>query len=190
MKLIVGLGNPGKEYEKTRHNVGFLVVDRIKEQGISGNQISPFRLENQFKAEITQTGGVGEDRVILAKPHTFMNLSGEAVKKIMDYYKIGTDDLWVVCDDLNLDLGTIRVRASGTDGGHNGLKSIISAVDHDFIRFRVGIGANVNIPSEAYVLQKFSDKDFKIIQKSIDKTAELVISSLSSGQVQENTFKI
>ena len=188
MKLVVGLGNPGKKYEFTRHNVGFMVIDEI----VKLKHMTPFRLENQFKSEITQTGGIGEERIIFAKPQTFMNLTGESVQKIMHYYKIGTDDLWIVCDDLNLDIGTIRVRIGGDDGGHNGLKSIIASVDHDFVRFRVGIGSNLESgkSAESYVLENFLADEHKLIKKTIDRCAEDVISSLSSGTVKEETIKI
>jgi PTH1 family peptidyl-tRNA hydrolase len=154
--------------------------------------MTPFRLENQFKSEITQTGGIGEERIIFLKPHTYMNLSGEAIKKVMNYYKIGTDDLWVVCDDLNLELGTIRVRTGGEDGGHNGLKSIIASVDHDFWRLRVGIGSNhiYGKPAEAYVLERFTPEEHKKIDETIDRCAQVVISSLSSGILREETLKI
>lgn len=190
MKLIVGLGNPGKEYENTRHNVGFLVLNKLQQTTIKDQQILPFRLENQFKAEITQTRGIGQDRIIFAKPQTYMNNSGEAVKKIMDYYKISSDDLWVVCDDLNLDLGVVRIRLSGSDGGHNGLKSIIDKIgSNKFIRFRVGIGLNKNLPAEKYVLQKFNKDEDKIIKKTIDKTAQLVIESISKD-LEEKTISL
>ena len=143
MKLIVGLGNPGKKYELTRHNIGFMVLDQLEKIDLDGFKLTPFRLENRFKARITQTGGVGEKRVIFAKPQTYMNNSGEAVKKIMDYYKISLDDLVVICDDMNLELGVIRIRKSGSDGGHKGLSSIIKYLKtENFVRFRVGIGSN------------------------------------------------
>lgn len=188
MKLIVGLGNPGKKYEYSRHNVGFMVLDQIAKR----QSLTPFRLENQYNAEITQTGGIGQERIIFAKPHTFMNLSGEAVQKIMHYYKIGSEDVWVVCDDLNLSVGTIRVRSGGDDGGHNGLNSIIGMIGKDFTRVRVGIGSNreKNISAETYVLQTFDPSETKNINESIDKAAQVVISSLSSGMMQEQTFKI
>ena len=189
MKLIVGLGNPGKEYSFTRHNVGFMVLDKI------ANQLSliNYRLENQFKAEITQTGGVGENRIIFAKPQTFMNNSGEAVSKILNYYKIGTDDFMVICDDLDLDLGTIRVRNEGSSGGHKGLESIINKIgDSRFLRIKIGIGSNKekNIPSEKHVLEKFTSEEMTIIDKSVDKSAEIVLKWLKTGEIKEETVKI
>lgn len=191
MKLIVGLGNPEKKYEHTRHNLGFMVLDRIQSKGISGQPITPFRLENQFKTEITQTGGVGENRVIFAKPHTYMNNSGESVEKILSYYKIGHDDLLVVSDDIDLDFGVIRIRAEGASGGHKGLKSIIEKIgDSRFLRIRVGIGSDKNIPSEKYVLEKFTPKEEKILPQIIDKSADLVLKWIKSGEIKEETVKI
>jgi PTH1 family peptidyl-tRNA hydrolase len=189
MKLIVGLGNPGREYEKTRHNVGFMTLDKI------ANRLAlvTYRLENQFKAEITQTGGVGEDRIIFAKPRTFMNNSGESVSKILNYYKIGSDDFIVICDDLDLDLGTIRIRHEGSSGGHKGLESIINKIgDNRFIRIKIGIGNNVakNIPSEKYVLEKIPENDMKILDKSVDKSVEIVLKWIKSGEISEETIKI
>src|SRR4030067_2822004 len=132
-----------------------MVLDRIQSKGISGQPIPPFKLENNFKTEITQTGGVGENRVIFAKPHTYMSNSGESVEKILSYYKIGHDDLLVVSDDIDLDFGVIRIRAEGASGGHKGLKSIIEKIGGSrFLRIRVGIGSDKNIPSEKYVLEK------------------------------------
>ena len=216
MKLIIGLGNPGEKYTNTRHNVGFLVLDKLQ---ATNNKLQDFRLENQFKAEVTQTGGIGEDRVILVKPQTFMNLSGEAVSKIMQYYKIGCDDIVVICDDLDLPLGTIRVRLEGSSGGHNGLQSIINFIGSRFIRIRVGIGSNkkvtsnevtrldsqkarlainqekndkvnINIPAEEYVLQNFTKDETNIINKSIDKVVEMLLKWTNENELIEETIKI
>jgi len=220
MKLIVGLGNPGEKYTNTRHNVGFLVLNKlITDSKLNSNQVTPFRLENQFKAEVTQTGGIGEDRVIFAKPQTFMNLSGEAVSKLMQYYKIGCDDIVIICDDLDLPLGTIRVRLEGSSGGHNGLQSIINFIGSRFIRIRVGIGSNkkvtsnevtrldsqkarlainqekndkvnINIPAEEYVLQNFTKDETNIINKSIDKVVEMLLKWTNENELIEETIKI
>lgn len=186
MRLIVGLGNPGKKYEITRHNVGFLAISKIKDQ----KSKIKFKISNKFNSEISQIE-INGGKIILAKPQTFMNRSGEAVQKIKDYYKIGNNNIWVICDDINLDLGQIRIRKAGSDGGHNGLKSVIEAIGEDFWRIRVGIGSNQdkNIQSEDYVLQKFSKKEQKIITKSIDEVANLVIESISNG-IKEETINI
>jgi PTH1 family peptidyl-tRNA hydrolase len=210
MKLIVGLGNPGEKYTNTRHNVGFLVLNKlITDSKLNSNQVTPFRLENQFKAEVTQTGGIGEDRVIFAKPQTFMNLSGEAVSKLMQYYKIGCDDIVIICDDLDLPLGTIRVRLEGSSGGHNGLQSIINFIGSRFIRIRIGIGSNrqatsnevisnkvdedkinIKIPAEEYVLQNFTKDDMNAINKSIDKVVEILLEWINTKELDDETIKI
>ena len=191
MRLIVGLGNPGKKYDSTRHNFGFMVLDKIVEKG----GFSPFRLENQFQAEISQTNGVGENRVIFAKPMTFMNNSGDAVQKLTKYFRLGVDDLIVIYDDIDLDMGVIRVRFEGTSGGHQGIESIIKNFkDNHFIRIRLGIGSNKdkNIPSERYVLEKFGKNEQTKVSLVIDKIADLVLNWSKSGdfEIQEETLNI
>jgi len=197
MRLIVGLGNPGKKYKKTRHNVGFLVLDQLvnsRKLIVNNLNLTPFRLENQFKAEVTQTGGIGEDRIIFAKPQTFMNLSGEAISKILNYYKIGTDDLIVIADDLDLPLGSLRIRLEGSSGGHNGLQSIVDQLGRkDFVRIKVGIGSNKSvagkeIPAEDYVLQKFSESEQKIISQSVDKVVEILLKYIKTSEIKEETI--
>jgi PTH1 family peptidyl-tRNA hydrolase len=134
MKVIVGLGNPGRKYAGTRHNVGYVVVDQLA----AGPAAAAFR--GQFQAQVAETTEAGT-RVLLVKPETFMNLSGHAVRQVVDFYKIDPADLLVVCDDANLPLGKLRVRAQGTHGGHNGLRNI---QDHlgttAYPRLRVGVG--------------------------------------------------
>jgi PTH1 family peptidyl-tRNA hydrolase len=187
MKLIVGLGNPDAKYKNTRHNVGFMALDKFAQD----NRYIAWRLVSQFHARITQKGGIGQDRIILAKPETYMNLSGEAVKKIMSYYKIGSDDLWVICDDIDLPLGAIRVREEGSAGGHKGLQSIIDHIkDERFVRVRVGVGSNkeVNTPAEKYVLQKFNPDEQEKINHALDQTTNLLVQFLQ-GSVKEQTIK-
>lgn len=189
MKLIVGLGNPHKEYELTKHNVGFLALDSI----VENQKLLPFRLENQFGSEITEMNVVSDKRVIFAKPQLYMNKSGESVQKILSYYKIGLDDLVVISDDLDLELGVIRVRKEGSSGGHKGLESVIDNLgDNRFIRIKIGIGSNrnANIPSEDYVLSKFTKIELDILYKSIDKTRELVLNWLTNGIIKEETIKV
>jgi len=200
MKLIVGLGNPGKKYENTRHNVGFLVMDKIQNLIRQlADKSQNFKLEKKFNAEIAKIQ-VGDKDAILAKPQTFMNLSGEAVQKLMQFYKIKPADIWVISDDLNLQLGQIRVRFGGSDGGHNGLKSIIEAIGEKFWRIRVGIGSNLKfkseklkinniIPAEKYVLENFNKEEKEIIDKVIDETADIVVRSISSD-LKEETITI
>ncbi|MBI2552006.1 aminoacyl-tRNA hydrolase [Candidatus Uhrbacteria bacterium] len=145
MKLIVGLGNPGKEYEKTRHNVGFLAVDGIARD----LQFSKWKMEKKLEAEVCRgfIASCCED-VILAKPQTFMNNSGAAVKKLTVNYRLTTDDLLIVHDDLDLELGTLRLSYGSGSAGHNGVQSIIDALGtKDFWRLRVGIGRPPQAPS-------------------------------------------
>ena len=136
MKLIVGLGNPGKDYENTRHNVGFMVMDRLSD--VMNVSIST----TKFKGEYVKFKYHGED-VILLKPMTYMNNSGECIREVMDYYKCDIDDFIVIFDDISLDVGKLRLRAKGSAGGHNGIKSIIAHLGSDkFKRIKFGVGDN------------------------------------------------
>ena len=160
MKLITGLGNPGKKYKKTRHNAGFQAVDFLvgKDVKWSDNKKSNAKI---YKVENT----------IFAKPQTFMNDSGKAVRALMDYYKIDAKDVVVIYDELNLPLGEIRVRENGSSAGHNGIKSIISHLGTDkFVRIRIGISneKKEKIPAEKFVLKKFPRKESKELQKLKD----------------------
>lgn len=150
MKLIIGLGNIGDKYCFTKHNAGFMVLDKwALDKNLS------FKQESKLKCFMTRFRFNDED-IIIVKPTTYMNLSGESVRAIMDYYKIDIENVLVIYDDIALDLGKIRFRANGSDGGHNGIKSIIQHTGtKNFDRLKVGIGPQPNIPSENYVLQNF-----------------------------------
>ncbi len=133
-KLVVGLGNPGSKYEQTRHNIGFEVVDRLAEGGAG------VRFSRKFDGLVAEIE-IDFRKVVLLKPETFMNLSGRAVAQVLQFYKIERSDLLVICDDLTLPLGKLRLRGSGSDGGQKGLRDIIAAVGSDaFARLRIGIG--------------------------------------------------
>jgi len=171
MYLVVGLGNPGKEYESARHNIGFRVIDRIS--GDLKIKIS----KGQCQAII----GIGENaghRIILAKPQTFMNLSGDSVSDLVKWYKIEKDHLIVVYDDLDLDIGTLRIRPKGNSGGHKGVESIISRLGTtEFIRIRIGIGkpsGNLEEDTSAYVLSKVPKEESEAIDQAILSAAEAV----------------
>ena len=168
MKLVVGLGNIGANYAFTRHNVGFMVVDKFAlDAGVQ------FKENSKLRAYVASIKGV-ED-YLLVKPTTYMNLSGEAIQLVMNYYKISLEDLLVVYDDLSLDLGKLRYRPNGSDGGHNGIKSIIKNLNtKDFARLKVGIGPQPNIPSESFVLQKFGDDELKLLKPTLDKAVESI----------------
>lgn len=147
MKLIIGLGNFEDKYLFTRHNAGFMMVDFF----VRANSQS-FKLEKKLKSAISKFKFNNED-IVLIKPLTYMNLSGEAISAVMNFYKIEVKDILVIYDDISLDLGSIRFRNSGSDGGHNGIKSVIQHLGtKDFDRLKIGIGPQPNIPSEAYVL--------------------------------------
>lgn len=154
--LIIGLGNPGPEYENTRHNVGFAAVDAF----VDANDFAPWVHKKDLRAELTQAN-MGQSRVIIAKPQTFMNLSGEAVRAICNFYKIHIEDVLVVHDELDIDFGQIRCRKSGGAAGHNGIKSIIQHMGGEFGRVRVGIGPKTpeQIDSSDFVLQRFSEAE-------------------------------
>ena len=180
MKLIVGLGNIGDKYCFTRHNAGFMVLDKWS----LDNNIS-FREEKKLKCFIAKMGDN-----LLIKPTTFMNLSGEAVRAVMDYYKIEVKDILIVYDDIALDLGRIRFRANGSDGGHNGIKSIIKHVGtKEFDRLKIGIGPQPNIPSENYVLQNFLKEQHDELKNVLIKADKAIEFYLENGiQKAQNQF--
>jgi PTH1 family peptidyl-tRNA hydrolase len=177
MKLIVGLGNVGTEYENTRHNLGFMVIDEIcKKYKLN------IKNEKKLKADMCITMLDGET-IVLAKPTTYVNLSGDSVVKIANFYKIQTQDIWVISDDLALDFGTVRVRVGGSSGGHNGLKDIIAKAGEDFTRFRIGIKNDMleKVPTEKFVLQKFNKVELEKLEDLVKKSADIVLESLKNG---------
>lgn len=155
--LLVGLGNPGSEYELTRHNAGFMSVDAFVE---ANKEMEPWISKKSLKADIS-SGRIGETRVIAIKPTTFMNLSGEAVQAVAQFYKIPLDTILVIHDELDVDFGNIRLRKGGGSAGHNGIKSITQHLGEDYGRIRIGIGPKkpARMPSESFVLQDFSDDE-------------------------------
>lgn len=167
MYIIVGLGNPGSQYNNTRHNIGFDVIDSLaEEEGIDV-------LEKKHKAVIGK-GMIGGQKCILAKPLTFMNLSGESVRELIDYYKVDEQTgLIVVSDDISLDVGQIRIRKKGSAGGHNGLKNIIAHLGHDtFIRVRMGVGEKPGGYDLAdYVLGHFTGEERKEMDEAAKRAA-------------------
>ena len=159
MKLIVGLGNVGSKYTFTRHNVGFMLADSIA----VNNNLS-FRENSRLKCFMTNLRN-GIDDYLIIKPTTFMNLSGESVRAVMDYYKIPVEDVLIVYDDLSLELGRIRFRPNGSDGGHNGIKSVIKHLGtNNIARLKIGIGPQPNLPSEVFVLQNFTKEELETLK--------------------------
>lgn len=189
MKLIVGLGNPGKEYDNTRHNVGFIFVDKLTNDLKLKTEREDFSFNKNFQSDVLSCK-LNSQKVILAKPQTYMNASGEAVKKMVDYYHFGSDDVLVISDDIDLPLGTIRTRLEGSSGGHKGLESVIGQIGSKFARIKIGIGPNeAKIPSEKYVLAKFTKDEEKILGPVLDETAKLVLEFIENG-IDEKTIKI
>lgn len=169
MKLIVGLGNPGKKYENTRHNTGFAVIDKT---------LAKLNVEldkNKFNADYTMINRNGE-KIYILKPLTYMNLSGEAVAPFMKYFGIEPEDLVVVHDDLDLPVGKIRLRQSGSCGGQNGMRNIIDLLgDSNIKRIRVGIGKDPLIPAVDYVLGKTKKEDLEVYNQALDKASDALI---------------
>lgn len=175
MKLIVGLGNPGMQYAATRHNIGFEVIDSIAET----YNISV--IKNKYKALIGD-GNIAGEKVILMKPQTYMNLSGEAVKACMEFHKISQEDLIVIYDDVSLEVGQLRIRKSGSAGGHNGIKNIIAQIGtQEFPRVRFGVGEKpAGWDLANYVLGRFPEEEMKIVGPRIMdavKATEMMIKS-------------
>ena len=178
MYVIVGLGNPGREYQNTRHNIGFDVIEALAD--VAGISV----MERKHKAIIGK-GVLDGQRVILVKPQTYMNLSGESVRDVIDYYTLdATQDLIVVSDDTSLDVGNIRVRKKGSAGGHNGLKDIIAHLGHDtFMRVKMGVGEKPKGYDLAdYVLGHFTGDERKVMDEAA-KTAVEAIRMMMSGDI-------
>ena len=166
MKIIVGLGNPGRKYAKTRHNVGFLVLDEVAKR--MNTKID----QNKFKAEYAEFFH-NQEKIILIKPQTFMNLSGESVVQFSQYYDVESKDIMVVSDDINLERGILRIRMNGSSGGQKGIQDIINKLKtNEFPRLRVGIGFDANIETVNYVLGKI-DSDVAI-EKAADFITEYI----------------
>jgi peptidyl-tRNA hydrolase, PTH1 family len=172
--LVVGLGNPGGKYEGTRHNIGFMVVERFAERlGVSFTS-------SKHRAD-TARGTVSGASVLLAEPLTFMNDSGIAVRRLLEYYKVPPERMIVVCDDLDLPFGRLRIRMDGSSGGNGGLRSIIREIGTDaFTRLRVGID-RPSIPARAYVLQPFTREQEAVLPALVDVTCDAIEAILARG---------
>ena len=159
VKLFVGLGNPDKEYEKTRHNIGFMYLDYLF-------GTDKFKLNKKFNAYEYETTYDGE-KILFIKPLSYMNLSGEVVNKYMKFYKIDVDDLVLIQDDLDMPVGSYKLLYNHGDGGHNGIKNIILNIkSKKFLRLKIGISKNKEIDTKDYVLGKFSDEEMKVINNT------------------------
>lgn len=168
MKAVIGLGNPGTEYRKTRHNIGFEVVDAFAAR--YGAELTSSKFQSVFCSEM-----IGDEKVLLVKPQTFMNLSGQSVQAIMAYYNLTPSQSLIVYDDYHLDLGRVRFRPTGSAGGHNGIKSIIATLGGDvFDRMRIGIGSPGRRDVTSYVLGKFSPAETKEIELCIPEYLDMI----------------
>jgi len=191
MLLIVGLGNPDKKFKQTRHNIGFEIIDEFFLT--YNSQFTDFKFDKKFNAEISK-GKIYKQKVILAKPTTFMNESGKSIKTLMDYYKIKIENLWVIHDDSDLELGTIRINKEISSAGHKGIQSIIDNLKtNKFARFRIGIrpvtGRKSKEKAEKLVLKKFNQEEKEIIKKAAKKTVELILQEIREG-VSPTTIKL
>ncbi len=168
--LIIGLGNPGKEYEKTPHNVGFMAVDEIANK----NNLT-FTLSQKHQAMVAE-GKIKGKKITLLKPLTYMNLSGNAVRSYIEYYKIDINDVIVIYDDMDLPLGNLRIRKLGSSGGHNGIKSIIANLQtEEFKRIRIGIGRPTNnLNTVDFVLHNLTKEEEKILREKINLIPEMI----------------
>lgn len=176
MKLIAGLGNIGNKYTFTRHNAGFMLLDSI---ALNSGLI--FKENSKLKSLIANFKTANED-YLLIKPTTFMNLSGEAVRAVVDYYKIDVKDILIIFDDISLELGKIRFRPDGSDGGHNGIKSVIQHMGtKDIARLKIGIGPQPNIPSEVFVLQNFSKEELDVLKVTLNRAKEGIACYFTNG---------
>jgi PTH1 family peptidyl-tRNA hydrolase len=181
--LVVGLGNPGREYERTRHNVGFAALDRLAQK-----LKCSFRSKARFSAQVAEAGGGEAGKVTLAKPQTFMNRSGSAVQSLLFWLKITPAQLLVVVDDADLPLGQIRLRASGGSGGHNGLRSIIEALagNEEFARLRIGIGRTAPAGTDitGHVLGRFAPAERQGAEEAVERAVEAIECCLRDGLVE------
>ena len=201
MKLVVGLGNIGKRYAHTRHNIGFMVVEALagafKSESrdttyasIYGLKISDWKIDAKLKAEICKIE-LENDEFILAKPQTMMNLSGDAVQRLMQKYRLKPADVWVIYDDVDVNFGRLRLR-SGATSGQQGIRSITAAIGSGFVHARMGISLNDRAiePSEVYVLKPFNDAEQEKLPQVITAAARVLEQQLTSATLEESTFDL
>jgi peptidyl-tRNA hydrolase, PTH1 family len=172
--LIVGLGNPGSRYARTRHNIGFQVLDEFARR---------LRLEWKDRTEYKMcSGSIGDERIVLLEPLTFMNRSGNAVRKVSDKFAVGPENTIVVHDDLDLETGRLKIRKNGSSGGHKGVDSIIQHLgSKNFIRVKIGIGRDQFIPTEEYVLKKFRPDESALIGEAVQSAVESIETIITDG---------
>ena len=172
MKLIVGLGNPGKEYENTRHNVGFMILDHY---------LNTTDWKEKFKA-IYHEERIDDEKVLFVKPLTYMNLSGDSVVQFVNYFDVNIDDILVIHDDMDIDFGSYKLKKNSSDGGHNGIKSIINRLNTNaFARLKVGVSHDKSMDTKDYVLGKFSKKELETFDKLQDTYQHIIESFIRDG---------
>ncbi|MDD6400511.1 MAG: aminoacyl-tRNA hydrolase [Lachnospiraceae bacterium] len=176
MKIIIGLGNPTEKYQGTRHNVGFSAIYNISDK-------FDIKVDTKKHKALIGKGIIGGEKVILAMPMTYMNLSGESVRELVDYYKCDPDDIIVIYDDISLDVGKLRIRTKGSAGGHNGIKNIIAHLGtQEFTRIKIGVGEKPKQMDLAdYVLGRFSEAERPVIREGVDRACKAVEMIISNG---------
>lgn len=185
--LIVGLGNPGKNFENTRHNLGFMVLDHFAKQ----NNLEDWVAKKDLSCQLS-SGLVDGAKVLLCKPQTMMNLSGQAGQSVQHFYKLSNSQTVVVYDELALPLGTLRARTGGESAGHNGIKSMIEYMGEDFMRLRIGIGdpKNLKLPADSFVLGKFSDNESNSLGLILKEACSMLGEFVATGELPNDTRKI
>ena len=174
MKLIVGLGNPGKEYENTRHNIGYMIID---------NFVNSDNWKKESLAYVLKQT-INNENVLFIKPTTYMNLSGQAVQYYLNYYKIDTKDLLVIQDDMDLDIGNVRLKLKSSAGGHNGIKDIIKNIKTDeFLRLKIGISKPTNDTIE-FVLGKFPKSDLEILKNNMNMYNQIITDFINNTKIE------
>ncbi len=172
MKLIVGLGNPGKKYQKTRHNVGFMVLDYV-------SNFSEKKYQKKFDGLLLEEF-VNNEKVVFFKPQLYMNLSGAPIKQVINYFKIAIEDVLIIYDDMDLELGKMKLKHGGNSGGHNGIKNIEEHLDQkEFKKLKIGLGRSQNLFDKDYVLGNFSKDEKKEITLSIEKASKIILDFIS-----------
>lgn len=174
MYVIAGLGNPGKEYASSRHNAGYMAVEYLA--GKLNTKLNKLKFNSVYGDT-----SINEEKVMLVKPVTYMNKSGIAIAEIVKFYKISTSNLIVIYDDIDIPLGALRIRPSGSAGTHNGMKSIVDSIGSEFPRIRIGIGRNEEMDLADFVLQKFSRNEKDIVTPIIERAAEAAVEIIENG---------
>lgn len=169
MKLIVGLGNPGKDYQKTRHNIGFMVIDEAA-------KLLDIKIENKMGDALYAQTTIAGEKVMFLKPQRFINLSGEVVSEFIRYFKIDINDILIISDDLDIDLGKFKLKSKGSSGGHNGHKNLeLNLGTNDYKRLKIGISKNKTMSTADYVLGRFSEEEINIVNEVVKKCAPIAV---------------